>query len=224
MNPLLTKIRALRELARRNDNPNEAAAAAAQAERLCQEHRISEATLDAAGPVEGPTVLEVDQWDRIDLWRSYLLSDLAKLHGCALVYLRPEGKRGYEAVAYGDATDLEVLKELYEWHTAEIERLAATIAKSPRAYKSFCVGASEGIREAMAEAEKAARRTATSSALAIVDARLAAAQKALRQKYKRVDRADLGAPKVDAKAFEAGLAEGRRLSEHKAREGRKALR
>jgi len=221
MNPILAKIRALRELSRNNSNPNEAANAAAAAERLCQENRISEATLDASAPSSGPVEAEVDQFARIEPWRSYLLTDLAKHHGCAVVYLYTP-KRGYEAVCYGAETDVEVVREMYSWLTAEVEKMAE--AMPPRQQRSFKVGASEGIRDAMQEAHDRAQRGAPSTALAVLDARLQAAEEEKQRRHKRIREKPSKAPRVEPKAFRAGHEAGRKLTERAGRDRRAALK
>jgi hypothetical protein len=223
MTPVVEKIRKLRELARRNTNANEAAAAAAAAEKLCQEHRISEAMLDADVGASGPISADVDAFARIEPWKSYLLTDLAKLHGCEVVYLRTRG-RGYEAVAYGTESDLLTMKEMYDWLVAEMLRQAEAGPESPRWRKSFLLGASEGIREALKEGAKAARKEAPSTALAILDARLQAAHKAVKDKHGRLEKSEHERPRGDARALEAGFEVGQSIAGQYDRQKRGALR
>jgi hypothetical protein len=223
MNPV-AQIRKLREIAaRKSTNPNEAATAAAIAEKLCQEHRISEAMLDADVGASGPVSADVDAFAKIEPWKSYLLTDLAKLHGCEVVYLRTKG-RGYEAVAYGTDSDLATLKEMYDWLVSEMLRQAESGPSSPRWRKSFLLGASEGIREALKEGAKAARKEAPSTALAILDARLQAAHKALKEKHGKLQREDHERPRGDARALEAGFEVGQAIAGQYDRQKRGALR
>lgn len=223
MNPVVEKIRKLRELARRNTNAHEAQAAASAAEKLCQEHRISEAMLDAQVETSGPVEADVDAFEKIEPWKSYLLTDLAKLHGCEVVYLRTRG-RGYEAVAWGTESDLATLKAMYDWLVSEMLRQAEAGPNSPRWRKSFLLGASEGIREALQEGAKAARKDAPSTALAILDARLQAAHKAVRAKHGRLEKAAHERPRGDARALEAGFEVGRSIAGQYERSKRGALR
>lgn len=223
MTPVVDKIRKLRELARRNSNPHEAATAAALAEKLCQEHRISEAMLDADVGVQGPVEGEIDAFQKIEPWKSYLLTDLATMHGCDVVYLRTRG-RGYEAVAYGTPDDLETLKAMYDWLTGEMMRQAEAGPKSPRWRKSFLLGASEGIRDALKEAHKEARKAAPSTALTILDARLQAAHKALREKHGKLRAAETERPRGDERALEAGFGAGQSIAGAYSRQKRGALR
>lgn len=223
MTPVVEKIRKLRELARRNTNPNEAAAAAAAAEKLCQEHRVSEAMLDADVGISGPVSADVDAFPKIEPWKSYLLTDLAKMHGCEVVYLRTRG-RGYEAVAYGTESDLESLKAMYEWLVSEMLRQAEAGPSSPRWRKSFLVGASEGIREALAEANRQVRKAAPSTALAVLDARLQAAQKAMKAKHGKLEKARHERPRGDAKALEQGYDAGQSIAGAFERQKRSALK
>lgn len=223
MNPVVDKIRKLRELARNNKSAQEAATAAAIAEKLCQEHRISEAMLDAQVEASGPVEADVDAFQKIEPWKSYLLTDLAKLHGCEVVYLRTKG-RGYEAVAYGTDSDLATLKEMYDWLVSEMLKQAEAGPSSPRWRKSFLLGASEGIREALKEGAKQARKEAPSTALAILDARLQAAHKAVKEKHGRLEKAAHERPRGDARALEAGFEVGRSIAGAYDRQKRGALR
>lgn len=223
MNPV-EQIRKLREIASRTtSNPNEAAAAAAAAEKLCQKHRISQAMLEAGEVAEGPVEADIDAFQKIEPWKSYLLTDLAKLHGCEVVYLRTKG-RGYEAVAYGTDDDLATLKEMYDWLVSEMLRQAEAGPSSPRWRKSFLLGASEGIREALQEGAKQARKEAPSTALAILDARLQAAHKAVKEKHGRLEKAAHERPRGDARALEAGFEVGRSIAGQYDRQKRGVLR
>jgi hypothetical protein len=223
MNPLIAKIKALRELARNNSNPHEAENAASAAEKLCQEHRISEAMLDGDVGASGPVSADVDAFTQIEPWKSYLLTDLAKLHGCEVVYLRTRG-RGYEAVAYGTDGDLATLKAMYDWLVSEMLSQAEAGPSSPRWRKSFLLGASEGIREALKEGAKQARKEAPSTALTILDARLEAAHKAVKEKHGKLEKAAHERPRGDSKALDAGYEIGREIAGRYGRDKRGALR
>ena len=226
--PVVARIRKLRALASRNDNPNEAAAAAAAAERLCQEHRISEAMIESAPAEQGQAMSteEIDTWARLaPEWKRYLLFELAEMHGCALVYLQTEGERGYEVRAYGTLGDLELVREMYAWLVSEVDRMAEAIGGSPSYGRSFRIGASEGIRDALKRAHEQAMASAPPKALAVFDERLALAQDARGAAHKRLRKEkQTRAPRVDEVAYEAGHDEGTRIYGRHRRDRQKALR
>lgn len=181
MNPLLERIKKLRALSQ-SSSPNEAATAAAIAEKLIAEHGIEEAMLDA-GPEEGTEPLT--DHEPLDMmgarsfvhWKSYLLTNLCDLHGCAHGYAVDKGRR--LAVFFGRPDDVALVREFYEWQVAEIERLSkrAGRGKSKAWGVSYRLGCVRGIADAMIEAKKEAQKKAPSTALAVLDARLTEAER-----------------------------------------------
>lgn len=90
---LIEKIRKLRALSL-SENVHEAAAAAAAAERLIQEHNVAEAELEAASDaqVEAPTREDLAEVGTSSpTWKLFLSSALEKAHGCAGSWRSPCG-------------------------------------------------------------------------------------------------------------------------------------
>lgn len=223
MNPLIAQIRKLREIAsRETTNPHEAAAAAAIAEKLCQQHRISEATIESAPDPGGPIEKEVDASKVIEPWKSYILTDLAKMHGCAVFYWKEKG-RGYEATCIGTESDVAIVAEMYAWIVSAILKQAEAGPSSPRWRKSFLLGASDGVREALWEAHNEVTKAAPSTALAVLDARLEASHLALRERHGKLKREPHSRPMGNARAVEAGEEAGRSIAEQFGRAKRTAL-
>jgi hypothetical protein len=194
-NPILERIRKLRALSR-SASAHEAAAAAAIAEKLIAEHGIAEAMLDAGDGEEDigdHDPLDVMAAGRFVHWKSYLLSNLCDLHGCAHCYAVEGGRR--VAVFFGRRSDVDIVKDLYGWLSSEVERLSSKAArgKSKEWTSSYRLGCVRGIGDAMLAAQKRARKDAPSMALAVLDGRLELSQ------HKR-DEATGEAPKVKAQA------------------------
>lgn len=181
---VIEKIRKLRALAQ-SSNVHEAAAAAAAASRLLQEHELAEAEVEAAGqaPTESAARAELplDEYgNQISAWRNQLAGTLKRMHGCAGWVDRhrnPSTGRidRQRDVIVGRPSDVATVRYLYAWLTTEIERLAAAQGRGKgRAWAhAFKLGAVVGIREKLEEAAAVTRAAATSSALVVVDRRLA---------------------------------------------------
>lgn len=174
---LLDRIRKLRNLAHGSKNQHEAAAAAGKAEKLIAEHGIAEAMLEvepegiAPGAVGDPVDV---MGKRFYHWRSYLLSNLCELHGCAHAYTSQT-----KAVFFGRPADVEIVKELFGWLAEEIDALAKRQEdRSKKWLENYRLGCVRGIGDAMFEAQSEARRLAPSTALALLDERLASAKSA----------------------------------------------
>lgn len=165
---IIEKVRKLRALAT-SDNVNEAAAAAAAAERLIQEHALSEVQLveEAERPVDGGSLMSFGS--RTPRWMSGLLAGLAKQYRCACWIDARMGEKTFRAV--GTPSDLEILRYQSAYFTSEITRLAERQGKGKgKTWRnSFCLGAVTAVLEAMREANTQARAAATSSALVRVD-------------------------------------------------------
>lgn len=202
---LLTKIRALRALAS-STNAHEAAAAAAAAERLIQEHRIAEADLDT-GETEIMGLVLDPMGARSPTWKECLLAALETAHGCAGFARKVDGQ--VRCIVVGRKDDVETVRYLFTWLTAEIERLCAAdpTLKGRRARYSFRVGAVAGVRDAMRAARETVRAGASSAALVRLDARVAEAE----AKLPRLPAQKPLRPSVDGEAFANGHAAGQNI-------------
>jgi Protein of unknown function (DUF2786) len=171
MSSIIDKVRKLRALAT-SENANEAAAAAAAADRLIQEHSISEAELGepTIAPIFGDAIVH---WpSNVPYWAHSLGTFIASHYGCYVWAHRTYTNGVYLRIS-GRPDDIETARYMYAWLTAQIARLTARNCKGKgksyaSAYRMGCVSA---IRSSMSAAKTAERQNATSSALAVVDAR-----------------------------------------------------
>ena len=219
------KIAKLRALAT-SPNQHEAAAAAAKAEELVQRYRVSEAEIGAAasapseGLVSGPIA---DFGRQVPRWSRLLVNFLEQRYGCAGWRRYHLEQKRYTFLSVGRASDLSTLRYMFAWLSGEILRLVALHGKGRgrRWRESYSVGLVYGIAEKMREAEAAARRQASSSALAVLDARLAASVEArlrcVLPGAEQVDDDDV--PPYRPGAFFAGVAHGKRIEARPAIEG-----
>lgn len=204
MSDILDKVRKLRTLAT-SSNVHEAAAAAAAAERLIQEHNLAEASLEIDAAEETVTYERVTEFgQQVPSWQGVLLVHLARAYQCS-GFIRPGMKSSY--IAYGRPQDIATLKYQYAFFTAEITRLAKVGKGRGRTWlNSFRIGAVQAIAESLRVTQTAARQQATSSALVVVDERAARAEKRRNQDNPNLESRNRSAFRVDPH----GLAAGRR--------------
>lgn len=216
MSSILDKIRKLLALSK-SASANEAAAAAAVAQRLMQEHRIAEAELETGEPTE-TAQLSADPIDtfgkRSVYWKEQLCGGLLRLHGCKgwkeTTWTGNTCVRRLQIV--GRASDVANVRYLYAWLTSEIERLAQrdTKGRGAKYGASYRSGAVRGSLSAMAAADVAVRATANPAALVRLDAReQEAAAAAAASADPRPARKS--AAKLDAEAYRRGVTAGHGL-------------
>lgn len=152
----------------KSSNVQEAANAAAHAQRLLEQHNIAAASVDETG-----SRFQVkDHGDdpllggrRIAPWRWCLVHTLAELNGCA-TYVHEFEPDGYQEVCLiGTTEDVDHVRAMFGHLTREVERLA--VAYKPRGKKSvrvakssFRLGAVDMIEERMVDVQREVRRRA----------------------------------------------------------------
>jgi hypothetical protein len=194
MSEIVDKIRQLRSLST-SLNVNEAAAAAAIADRLISKYRISEAQISLADKTASCEAQHDEfvlyETARIIRWKSNLSVMLSNHYDCALwieiVYGASD--KGHSVSQYrlvGDPKDMELTRYMFSWLAAEIARLCKLHCEG-RGHiycQSYCEGAVKGIGEqlvlAKVESRAEALQAGQSTALACLDSRKNKAEIALR--------------------------------------------
>lgn len=155
----LERVQKLLRLAK-SDNANEAATAAAMAQRLIDLHKLDVAALkdeSAAEPIE-------DKHEPIDrqysTWRARLAVNIATLNG-AKCY-----RDGKALCLVGRKSDVQTVRYLYQWLTQEVERLAdnqpSGLGKTW--YNNFRLGVIETLIVRLEEQKKATEKEAMTNA------------------------------------------------------------
>lgn len=208
---VIDRVRKLRKLAT-STNANEAASAAAQADRLVQEHRLAEAQIEAdtgnateSAAVDGVPLFTTK---RMRPWRSSLAVVICRQYDVACwVSRRPVGAA---FAMCGRASDVAIVRETYAWLEGEISRIA--IARNERS-DSFRMGCVSGIRTAYAIERHAAQRPGpTTGAIVLADrtAQAEAARDAFLHAPLKPQRES--AARIDMGALERGRAVGATLA------------
>jgi hypothetical protein len=188
MTNVIDKVQKLLRLSR-SSNVHEAAAAAAAADRLIQEHGLQEAQLEADGAAPAETAAEDDSpltsWTRLPTWKKLLTSGLVRHYACAGFLTWGLGPQAYVYKVIGRPSDVANVRYMLGWLTVEIERLASLNKGQGKAYlDSYKRGAVNGVLGKLTESKQAQRaeaaareavvsaiRPEATSALAIYDRR-----------------------------------------------------
>jgi hypothetical protein len=216
---IIEKVRKLLALAR-SDNEHEAAAAAGAAERLLQEHRLSEVDLECAAEPTERAQADTEPLEQLGhalaTWKSHLAASLCRLHGCHCAVDWTTGAGNKRIRIYGRPSDTASVRYLYAWLTSTIESLAHRHGRGKgRTWaNSYRIGAAVGVVQAMDAASTQAREQATSSALVKVDARTEEAKAAMRRSTapdQKLVKRSAARPQLSAEAFHKGEADGRAI-------------
>ena len=218
MTGVIDKIRKLLSLSAKSTNANEAAVAAAAAQRLMTEHRIAEAELEI-GEAQETAQLAADPLDnfghRSIVWKEMLCGGLLRLHGCKgwKQSTWHNGQVVRQLRIVGRPSDVASVRYLYAWLTSEITRLAQREARGRGAKyaASFRVGAVRGAIAAMENADHEARSTANPAALLKLDARAAESAAAAASAAGDVKPARKTSGSLDSDAYARGVSAGRQL-------------
>jgi hypothetical protein len=181
---VIEKVKRLLALAK-SSNPHEAANAAAKADELMQQHRLSEAEVEAVvqGKGDRNETIEEDadplcSFFEAQAWRLTLSRGLCQAYGVAFwLDLTKDvlGKPIRKLIMVGRRSDVEMVRTLYAWLSTEITRLMLADAKGKTLHwrSSYCEGAAEGVVVSLG-AQRASQRPATghgSKALVLLDDR-----------------------------------------------------
>lgn len=212
---VIEKVRKLRALST-SSNEHEAAAAAAAAARLIQEHRLAEAALEQH--VEQGARVDRDPLDtfgaRVPSWKMRLSNGLAKLHGCICF----SGGLGENRASFlvGDPGDVLLVRDLYAWLVGEVVRLSLAHAGKGQSFvNTYRCGCVDGVVAAMFLEQQAVQRTASSTALTVLEARTSAAADALHAAFGRLRTTVRRVGGAD-EAYAAGRRDGAKISAKKA--------
>ena len=171
---IIDKIKKLLALAT-SDNVNEASTAAAAAQKLMTQHRISAAEVEghstSSGQVEEILNTEFASEKSLIPWKSRIASGLAKANGCEIYHGRHH--TGVKTMYIGPASGLATMQYMYQYLVREVDRLAAAERGRPgvdRTYlTSFRYGAAKTIAERLQESAQETMAEASGTALAVIN-------------------------------------------------------
>lgn len=232
-NKIISKIKKLLDLAdtSRNSNVEEAASAAAKAQRLMEKHRIHKAMVEEHQ--SGVKHHQLNDQGKPEKWKVYLANTIAKFNGCFIVQ-SPTYEKDGELALVGEPEDISTVQELYSYIVAETTRfcLANIITfkmqygEYPDAsYKdSFYLGAITAVERRLVEATNQARadelskahtkeeQSKLSSVLSRLDNRVDVAKNWVMKHVANAKIKDVSLTSSNPSGYEAGFKAGENLS------------
>lgn len=212
---VLDKVRKLRRLST-STNVHEAAAAAAAADRLIQEHRLEEAALEEAGgdadaPLEDPDPVLTFGRKRAT-WRRVLFVAVCSHYDCAS-YLARTASGGWLGKIVGRPTDILCVREVLAYLISEIDRLtdALMAGRGRTAHAAFRQGAAYGVWQALRASKAAAVAAVPVSTALVLASRKDLAEALLHRQHGDLRQEGPPSTPDDEAALQLGLEVGRAI-------------
>jgi hypothetical protein len=229
INAVIEKVKKLLALSQ-SSNANEAAVAAAMANKLMDQYRLSTAELEGTDGNVSEPIEEDDGYiyetGKITQWKSSLIMALASHYGCAVwndttvdmkvdldtnaVYSNGRKVSRYRLV--GRRSDIGITRYMFAYLSAECTRLSAIEAKGKgRVFvQSYCIGFVSGVRMQLSASRAEVQQQASSTAIVKINAREKEATDAMFKMHSglRVSKTNSQC-QVDRNAFGMGQQQGK---------------
>ncbi len=170
MQTIIDKINKLRQLSTSN-NIHEAAAAAAAANKLIDQYRLSEADLELTSQKSEEEIEEDSEiayeTGKITEWKRLLLTYISNHYGCYLYNNidRTTGRKVSKYKLIGRRSDIAITKYMFNWLLLECSRLSLQEAKGKgRVYvASYCLGFTHGVNKQLQSSRQEITTTASNA-------------------------------------------------------------
>lgn len=217
INSVIDKVKKLQRLAT-SSNINEAAAAAAAANKLIDSYRIQESDLEIEDEF---SIVEQDEdfiykSKKVTKWKYSLLSKLAKHYGCALfnnaAYDSHRKESRYQL--FGQRSDIAICKYMFNYLQLECVRLSNLEAKGKgRIFvNSYCNGFVAGIVEQLNASRVELSKSASTQAMIKINSREKDAFKLMQEKIPNLKFSTKSFSSItDTNAFHSGMNKGKSL-------------
>lgn len=208
-----------------SSNANEAAIAAAKANKLIDEYRLTESELNVNNPNNDPLIEDdsyIYETGRIIPWKNYLVSVLTDHYGCTCFnqFIAPKGRKISQYKLIGKKSDVQIVKYMFTWLMNECQRLSDIHAKGKgHVYVfSYCEGFVAGIKRQLELSRKELQQATHSSAAAMVllDSRKSEAELFMNKLYKLKANKGSSARRLNSEAFMNGKIQGENFDIDKA--------
>ncbi|CAB4196714.1 Domain of unknown function DUF2786 [uncultured Caudovirales phage] len=211
---VISKVQKLLTLSK-SASPEEAATAAAIANKLIDEYRLSEIDLAVDAGESDPLMEDngfIYETGRIIPWKKSLVGVLCQHYGVANFNDNdyPNGRLISRFKLLGRKSDIAITRYMFTWLLAECQRLADSEAKGKgRIFvASYCQGFVAGIKAQLAKSRNEARVLASSQAMVKLDSRLDEARAFMYSKYNLRNAKASSASQIDANAYYSGKSRG----------------
>lgn len=215
---VISKVQKLLALSN-SSNAGEAANATAAANKLIDEYRLSAIDI-ATDSSESDPMVEDDSYiyetGRVIPWKNVLIHVLTAHYGVANyndVYF-PEARKVSRFKLVGRSSDIQIVRYMFTWLTAECHRLANLQVKGQGriTVASYCEGFVTGISLQLKASRKEVQQTVTSAAIIKLDARLQESKDFMYSKYTNMKKVNFQTKsRLDSQAFAAGQQQGKNI-------------
>jgi hypothetical protein len=203
----------------KSSNVNEAANAAAAANKLIDQYRLSEADLSVEQQASDPMVEDdgyIYETGKVTQWKASLVRSLAAHYGVAHYNDNhfPEGRKVSRFKLIGRTNDIQIVRYMFTWLSLECQRLADSQAKGlGRVFvSSYCEGFVQGVAIQLRASRQEVKQTATTSAIIKLDARLQESQDFMYGIHTNLRKTkSYSHAQRDSLAFAAGQQQGQRV-------------
>lgn len=214
---VIDKVRKLLQLSQ-SDNANEAATAAAMANKLLDQYRLSMADIDS---IDAEKVIDDPQYiyssKRMIGWKVALAKCLAIHYGCYVwdeYFISMTGRKQSNLRLAGRQSDIDIVKYMYAWLVSECERLSKKEAYgNGRVYvNSYYRGFVAGIADQLQKSRAEIAQQTTSTAIVKIDSRAQEAESWLKSRRK-LEKAKGSSYYIqhDPSAYNAGQQRGKNI-------------
>ena len=177
LSSVIEKVQKLLALSK-SSNANEAATAAALANRLIDQYRLAESDIQTEAPADDAIQSDdgyVYETGRVTEWKRVLVGTLAKHYGVAHFndISMATGRKVSRFKLVGRKSDIAIARYMFGWLELECQRLSEKEARGMgHVYaQSYCAGFVAGVAEQLAASRKEVQQTASSSAIVKLDSR-----------------------------------------------------
>lgn len=217
LSSVISKVQKLLALSK-SSSAEEAATAAAIANKLIDQYRLSASDFEEASEEVDP-MMEDDQsiyeTGRIVSWKSNLAIMLSKHYGCAIynsIYY-PNGRKSTRYKLVGRKSDLEITRYMFNWLVLECSRLAEKEAYGRgRVFaNSYCEGFVSGVNRQLNQSRQEVQANASQTAIIKMNSRYQESNQFLNDNYKLKKTRASSNSHIDYNAFSAGQSRGQSI-------------
>lgn len=214
---IIEKVKKLLALSARSTSAAEAATAAAMANKIIDEYRLSECDLETKEeghlePIEEDSDY-IYESGKVTTWKQELCSTLVDHYGCS--YWNDctwkTGRQYSRFRVVGRRSDIGIVRYMFAWLMTECQRLAQLEAYGHGKVfvNSYCLGFVRGIRDQLQVSRKQAEATATGAAIVLVNSRSAEAELELFKMHPNLKtQSTTSYARRDQGAYESGKSRG----------------
>jgi len=214
---IIDRIRKLQSLTK-SSNAFEAANAAAAANKLIDQYRLSESELEAD---DHEDIIEdysaIYESGRITKWKSILAANISKHYGCGIYNSKSYRSNVFKLV--GRKSDIDIVHYMFAWLSSEITRLCMIDSKKKMFNKSdgkvfansFCLGVVAGITEQLTKSRQEITNDANSNALVKLDDRYNESMNFLNKLHNLKQSTSFNNSNINKSAFDVGKSKGQNI-------------